>query len=79
MDKAPLKGAAEEWVGAEDREWDLEKGKWAAPGRVPARQENAYARNVVLQPPIKLELPVTRYSVLSVAHLWSENEDHLTK
>ena len=68
MDKAPLEGAAEEWVGGEDREWDLEEGEWAAPVRELARQENAYARNVVLQPPIKLEFPVTRYNVLSVAH-----------
>jgi hypothetical protein len=73
--RAPPVGAAEEWVEAEDREWDLEEGGWAVPGRALARQGSAYARNAVPQPPIKLASPVTRYSALSVAHPWSENKD----
>lgn len=71
--KAPLVGAAEEWAGAEDREWDLEEGGWAAPGRAPALQESAYAPNAALLTPIKSGYPVTRYSAPSVAHPWSEN------
>lgn len=71
--KAPQVGAAEERVEAEDRERDLEEGGWAAPGRAPAPRVSAYARNAVPQPPIKLESPVTRYSALSVAHPWLEN------
>jgi hypothetical protein len=71
--KAPQVGAAEERAEAEDREWDLEEGGWAVPGRAPVRQGSAYVRNAVPQHPTKLESPVTRYSALSVAHPWLEN------
>jgi len=69
-DKAPPGGAAEERVEAEDREWDLEEGGWAVPGRAPAQPGSAYALNAALLPPIKSGYPVTRYSALSVAHPW---------
>jgi hypothetical protein len=60
MVKAPLEGVVEEREGAEEWERDLEEGGWVAPGRAPARQGSAYARNAVPRPPIKLESPVTR-------------------
>jgi hypothetical protein len=71
--KAPLEGAAEERAGAEEREWDPEGGGWVVPGRAQARQGNVYVRNAALLPPTKQGYPATRYSALSVAHQWSEN------
>ena len=76
-DKALLEGAeeerAEEEDREEDREQDLEEGGWAAQDRALVRQGSAYARNAALLPPTKQGYPVTRYTALSVAHPWLEN------
>lgn len=66
-------GAAEELAGAEDREWDLEEGEWAAPDRVPDQEGSVCASNAVLLLPIKPAYPATRYSAPSAALSWSEN------
>jgi hypothetical protein len=71
--KAPLEGAAEERAEEEEWELDLEEGGWAAPDRAPARRGSVCVPNAALLSPIKSGYPATKYSALSVAHPWSEN------
>jgi hypothetical protein len=75
--KVPLEGAAEERAEEEDweedREQDLEEGGWVAQDRALVPRVSVCVHNAALQPPIKLGYPVTRYSALSVAQQWSEN------